>query len=252
MSELIASLDDGRLTLRLNRPEAGNSLTKALLEELLQAFGRAESEPACRVVVIEGQGGSFCSGMDFEEAAAAWEGGKPAFDPRRYMDVLKRAALLPKPVIAKVDGKALAGGLGLVAASDLAVATPKSEFALPEALWGLLPACVVPYLIRRVGPQSAYRLTLTTGPIDAAEAARIGLVDAVSSDPDAAIERWSRRLKLLAPETVRELKRYFRRMWIVDDEKEKEAVDELRKLLADPKVRENVLNFVRRQKLPWD
>ncbi len=104
-------------------------------------------------------------------------------DNTLYIKLLHRFVTFPRIIISCVEGAVIAGGMGLVASSDLVVATSQSQFSLSEAIWGLLPVCVTPYLIRRVGFQAAYRLGFTTETIDAKEAYRLQLIDLLSDEP---------------------------------------------------------------------
>jgi polyketide biosynthesis enoyl-CoA hydratase PksH len=221
------------------------------MQGLHQALAEAEADPACRLVILAGRQKFFCTGMDFEEAVqsqALTETG----EGQGYMNLLKRFATSPKIIIAKVDGTVLAGGMGLVAASDLVVATPESRFGLPEALWGLLPACVMPFLIRRIGFQHAYRLTLTTQTITAEVAWRMGLVDTLSDNPDDDIRRYLLRLGRLDEQTILEAKAYFQKMWILTEAMEQTAVAELDRLIRTARVQRNIQNYVEHQKFPWE
>ena len=252
-STLIVQPGPHRVTVTLHRPEAQNSIDDTLLAELLQALDAAEADPECRLIVLTGENGVFCTGMDFGAVAreAAGHAGE-AMRSARYMDVLRRLATIPRAVIAQVDGRVTAGGVGLVAASDLVVATERSQFALSEALWGLLPCCVMPYLVRRVGFQPAYRLTLTTQTVSAREALPYHLVDEVSDAPDEVIRKWMLRIARLDLETLRELKAYFRRMWIIDEAMEQHAVAAISRLVAKPRVVANITNYVTRRQFPWE
>jgi len=142
--------------------------------------------------------------------------------------------------------------MGLVASSDLVVANPQSQFSLSEALWGLLPCCVLPYLIRRIGYQAAYRLTLTTQPIQGEEAYRLQLVDELSEHPNENIRRLLVRLNRIAPDTLKAMKAYFRKMWIIDEKMEQTAVDNITQLIQSPGVQNNIKNFVKYQRFPWE
>ena len=141
-----------------------------------------ENDPRCRMVIWEGQHGWFSTGIDFGDVQAA-QSANPQ-DWRlllsEYIRTLKRFTLIPKVIAAKVDGQAIAGGVGFAAASDLVFATPSSQFSLSEALWGLLPARPLPSLIRRAGFQTAYRMTLTTLPVSAPQGQAVHSVDEVS------------------------------------------------------------------------
>jgi polyketide biosynthesis enoyl-CoA hydratase PksH len=238
-------------TIIINRPDNQNAINGLLLEEMHCALDLLESDSGCRLVVLEGQPGVFCTGMDFSEVAADDADAADAEKAQVFMKLLRRMSLCSKIIIAKVDGKVTAGGVGLVAASDFALATPRSQFSLSEALWGLLPACVVPYLIRRIGFQPAYWMTLSTLNFSAAEAAGFRLVDEVSENPDEAIRRLLLRLGRLDERTICDLKSYFRKMWIVNEEMEQVAVKEITRLVTEPRVRDNIREFVEHQRFPW-
>lgn len=251
----VSHLGEGLYSIRMSRPELKNSLTATLVSELQHALGILEELSACRAIILEGTGGYFCTGMNFqaftdegtgepEDAAAP-----PSTD---FMQTMKRISGLSKMVIAKADGQVLAGGVGLMAACDYVVATPRSTFALPEAIWGLVPALVSPYLIRRTGYWQAYKMTLTTLPISSDEALQCKLADEVSADPDASILRLYRRISRITPQTVREIKSYFRQMWIINETMEHAAVAEIDKLTASAEVRENIQNYVRYKRFPWE
>ena len=243
------------LRLRIHRPEHQNSINRKLLVELGQALDLAESDPKCRVVILEGHEGIFCTGMDFREVNRADMAAPGAGDEsanRDYMNVLKRFTTTPKFVIAAVDGKVIAGGVGFAAACDLVFATGRSTFNLSEMLWGLLPACVTPFLIRRVGFQQAYAMTLTTQTLTAQRAYEIHLVDELADDLDEAIRRRLLRLSCIDEETIRDCKAYFRKMWFLTEEMERTAVGEITRLVATPKVRGNIKNFLEHQQFPWE
>jgi polyketide biosynthesis enoyl-CoA hydratase PksH len=252
-SSVLVRREGPRATLLLNRPERRNSLDHAAVAEYHAALDGIDRDPGVRVVVLQGSGGVFCSGMDLEAFAGDLaRGGQAEAVDLPYMGLLKRLSSLDRIVVSKVEGTVLAGGVGLVAASDLVYATPDSTFGLSEALWGLLPAMVMPFLIRRVGYQSAFRLTLTAAAIDGAEAQRIHLVDELGADPDGLIHAAIPRLVRVHPRTVADMKAYFRSMWIVDEAMEQRAVGELSRLMRDPRVQENIRNYVDYGRLPWE
>lgn len=236
-------------TITLNRPQDRNSLNAELIQELLQALERAEHDPTNRILILQGQSGVFCTGMDFK---AAVQEDNESFKSDAYMVLLRRLATIPRVVIARVEGTVMAGGMGLVASSDLVFATPDSQFSLSEALWGLLPCCVAPYLIRRVGFQAAYRLTLTTQTITGEEAHRLQLVDVLTKTPDDEIRKQCLRLNRLHPDTLRDLKQYYRKMWLINEAMETTAVEEITRLTQLPRVQQNLANYVQKQQFPWE
>jgi len=255
---LLVTESANSLVITIHRPKHRNSINNQLLIDIHSMLNHAENNPNCRFIVLQGEKDLFCTGMDFQELVkrglpnsmteSRWEDNFSA----DYMSLLKRFTLTPKIIISLLDGQVLAGGVGIVAASDLVLSTLRSQFSLSEALWGLLPACVIPFLIRRIGFQKAYNLTLTTQVITATEAQAIGLVDELSENPSENLRRMQQRLSRISEETIADLKSYFRKMWMINDEMETIAVSEINKLSNKTRVRSNIKNFIEHQKFPWE
>lgn len=235
-------------TITINRPQEYNTLNVALIQELLQALEEAEQDNQNRIILLKGQPGIFCTGMDFKAVVS----GDNPLKSESYMILLRRLTMIPRVVIACVDGVVMAGGMGLVAASDLVITTPDSQFSLSEALWGLLPCCVAPYLIRRIGFQASYRLTLTTQSITGEEAQRLQLADVLTTTMEDEIRKQCLRLKRLHPETLYDLKQYFRKMWMINETMEKTAVAEITRLAQLSRVQQNLANYLQKQLFPWE
>ncbi len=173
--------------LTLNSPHNRNALSSALVGQLHQGLRDAAADPAVRVVVLAHTGGTFCAGADLSEAG----GGDPfdmAVARAREMTALLRAIVeSPLPVIAAVKGHVRAGGFGLVGACDIAVAGPRSTFALTEARIGVAPAIISLTLLPKMTPRAAARYYLTGETFDAGQAAEIGLITMAADDVDAAV-----------------------------------------------------------------
>ena len=174
-------------TIVLNRPEKRNAITREMIADLLQALDDFHGEKNVRAIILTGAGTAFCAGMDLAEMQATAQ--EPDAmrrwydDSVAYRDLLERMLQYPKPIIAAVNGPAMAGGLGLLLASDLAVAANDASFGLPEPRRGIVAGMVSPLLVFRVGAAQAANLLLTARTIPAAEALRIGLVhETVASD----------------------------------------------------------------------
>ncbi|MER7234253.1 enoyl-CoA hydratase-related protein [Streptomyces olivaceus] len=242
------------LRVTLTRPERQNSIDADVLDELGKALDQAESDPSCAVLVLEGADGVFCSGLDFGAAAdeLADGGTGMAAGGEAFLALMRRFTTAPVVVVACVDGRATGGGVGLAAASDFVLATERSTFSLPEALWGLVPCCVLPFVIRRTGLQKAYGMALGTRPVAAGDAERWGLVDEVCADPDRAVRRLLVRLTRIDPVTVGELKRYARAMWFATEETEEYALREFTRLMSSPVARQRVESLTTAQRLPWE
>ncbi len=177
--ELLEDQRGGARWLQINRPAQRNSLSPALLILLRDALARADRDPEVRAVCLTGAGEkAFCAGADLGSAASAGEGFLAAHELRReYAGLLLDLWRLGKPVVACVNGAALAGGLGLVASCDLAIAADDARFGTPEIDVGLFPYMALAPLRRCIGRRAALELVLTGRKLDAAEAARIGLIN---------------------------------------------------------------------------
>ena len=195
MSHPLLHLREGAVArLRLNRPQLHNAFDATLIAALTGALDSVAADPDVRVVVVEGEGASFSAGADLNwmrgmAAASEEENRRDSLALARLMRALDEC---PKPTIARVQGAAFGGGVGLVACCDIAIATANAKFGLTEAKLGLLPAVISPYVIEAIGPRQARRWFATAELFDAATAYRIGLLHEVVDDEaalDAAVER---------------------------------------------------------------
>jgi polyketide biosynthesis enoyl-CoA hydratase PksH len=238
------------LRITFDRPERQNSINDVLLHELHRALDASERAPEGRVIVLEGQGGVFCTGLDLDASVQAAHGADRGGEA--FLSLLKRIASIPRVVISVVDGQAAGGGVGVVAASDFVLASERATFSLPEALWGLLPCCVLPFLLRRVGFQKAYTMTLSTQPVTAAHAAQFALVDEVARDLAPALRKLTTRLNRIHPTTLGDAKRYFAQLAGISSASEAAALAEFARLMASPVVRRNLETFVATRRFPWE
>ncbi len=181
---LAAGLDAGVLTLTLDRPDKRNALSAALVDALHAALDRADLDADVRVVLLRGAGKDFCAGADLAEllASADREPAENEQDALRLGRLFERIRALPKPVVAAVHGRALAGGAGLATACDLVVAGSSAQLGYPEIQRGFVPAMVMTVLRRLVGERVAFDLVATGRVLDADEARRLGLVSRVVPD----------------------------------------------------------------------
>ena len=170
----------------LNRPERRNALSTELLNELRSALTELDSNASVRVVTITGEGKAFCSGLDLEELQRMHQKSfeESLADSRRYADVLKQIYLYSKPVIAALNGPAIAGGCGLASVCDLVVAARSARLGYTEAKIGFVAAIVSYFLVRNVGEKTARDLLFTARHVGAEEAYRLGLVNEVVEDTE--------------------------------------------------------------------
>jgi methylglutaconyl-CoA hydratase len=181
---LIASLEQGVLTLTLNRPEKRNALDTELVDLLHQELERADLDDGVRVTLLRGAGKDFCAGADLKELLAST--GRSLAENEtsalRLGNLFTRIRELPKPVVAAVHGRALAGGAGLASACDIVIAAGGAQFGYPEIQRGFAPAMVMALLRRIVGEKVALDLVLTGRVLGAEEARAVGLVTRVVPD----------------------------------------------------------------------
>jgi methylglutaconyl-CoA hydratase len=241
--------------LTLNRPDRRNALSRPLITAIGEAVARARDDAAARCVILTGAGGAFCAGMDLAElqeslaspaTAPVWD------DALRLARVYDLIYTLPKPTVAAVNGPAVAGGAGLVSVCDLALAVPGAKFGYPEVRRGLVAAMVMPHLMRHVGERTARYLLLTGELIDAEEARRAGLVNAVVAAGEL-LDRalaWARSLAEGGPQALartKELLTLFSR--------QAPSLEEAAKASAAPRLtdecRQGLEAFFAKRPVPW-
>ena len=206
--------DDGPVAiLTLNRPDRRNALCRALMRELEDHLDRAHHDPKVRALVLTGAGTVFCAGMDLREAAR--ERGSTEAEQhavvtlQEYADLVQMLHTLPKPTVAALNGDALAGGAGLMAACDFVIASSTAHIGYPEVLRGLVPAIVMHDLTRCLGDRRARQLTLSGELITARQAHEWGLLNQVVAPEDCLAEaiRLGKKSVHLAPQAVATIKR---------------------------------------------
>ncbi|MEN9418021.1 MAG: hypothetical protein RI988_1641 [Pseudomonadota bacterium] len=203
----------GVAQVTMAREAVFNAFDEAMIAELNAAVAQLEADSAVRVIVLAGAGRHFSAGADLQwmqrasRASREWN----LQDARRFAGMLHRLESCAKPTLARVQGAALGGGVGLACACDIAVAADNASFSVSEAKFGILPAVIGPYVTNAVGKRQAKRLALTTTRIDAAEALRIGLVQHVAALDalDAAVDTVVRELLIGGPGAQREIKSLF-------------------------------------------
>jgi methylglutaconyl-CoA hydratase len=191
---LLSERRDAVLTLTLNRPEKRNALNLAMVDALHAAFDGVELDPSVRVVVIRGAGKDFCAGADLDEllASAQRSPDENERDALRLGTLLGRIRTCPRPVVALVQGRALAGGAGIATACDIVLAAESAQLGYPEIQRGFVPAMVMVFLRRLAGEKLAFDLVATGRVMKAAEACSVGLVTRM--EPDAGFEAAARVL----------------------------------------------------------
>jgi methylglutaconyl-CoA hydratase len=202
--------------IRLNRPAKRNALNPELMTEIYLALDELEPKSEVRVVILTGEGKAFCSGLDLEVLQRMKEKGfeENLEDSQRYASLLKKIYLYSKPVVAAVNGAAIAGGCGLVSVCDVAVAAASARLGYTEAKIGFVAAVVSYFLVRSVGDKIARDLLLSARFVEAEEARRIGLISEVVEDSRLFeyVRELARRLCESSPQSIRATKALLARI----------------------------------------
>jgi len=244
----------GVATVTLDSPANRNALSGALLTQLGRALDRAGGDPAVRVVVLTGAGPAFCSGADLAEQRALNQAGQAAASGFPLPDVLRRLWRSPKPVLARVNGPARAGGIGLVAACDIAVAADSATFAFSEARVGVVPALISVVCLPRMQPRWALEYLLTGEVFDARRAVAIGLLNRAvgDADLDAEVARYVGMLLRGGPEALAHTKAVTREVPGLDFDAALERMSALsRDRFASAEAREGMRAFAERRPPSW-
>ena len=210
MSTLQIVEEDRVVRIALNRPDVHNAFDDGLIAELTGALERIEADPAPRALVLTGNGASFSAGADLNwmrDMARASEAENRA-DSEALARLMRTLNFLSKPTVARINGAAYGGGVGLVACCDIAIASETAKFGLTEVRLGLVPAVISPYVVAAMGARHARRLFVTGESFDAAEAARIGFVHQTvpPAELDTAVQRILDALASGGPVAQREAK----------------------------------------------
>lgn len=216
MSRWIERIDAGPVvTLALNRPESHNAFNPELIAELTLAFQAVSQDETVRVVVLTGRGRSFCAGADvnFMRAAADFTFAQNMSDGQAIFDLMNVVDSCPKPVIGRINGAAIGGGVGLVSCCDIVVAVERATFAFSEVRLGIIPAVISPFVLAKIGVAQGRELFLTGERFAAHHAQRLGLVHYLVADEvelDAKVQERIEQLLQAAPGAIAAAKNLIR------------------------------------------
>lgn len=259
-SQLLTEQRGGALWLTLNRPEIHNAFGDQLIAELTDALDAAAEDDSIRAIVITGAGKTFSAGADLNwmRGMAAASEAENRDDALRLARLLRTLNFHPKPTIARVNGAAFGGGLGLIACCDIAISVEDAVFALTEVRLGLVPAVISPYVIRRIGERQSRRFFLTAERFNATRAMRIGLVRELAT-PETLDDMVSQQLRWLSqggPRAVSEAKALIFKVAGVDmAEQEKQdlyTANLIARLRVSDEGQEGLSAFLEKRKPAWD
>ncbi len=255
MSEEFVHLEikSGIATVTLDSPTNRNALSRALMTGLQESLDAALADDHARLVVLTGEGPVFCSGADLKEQRGANEAGQGA-GAGGLASILKQIWHSPKPIIARVGGPARAGGIGLIAACDIAVAADSATFAFSEVRLGLIPAIISVVLVPKLGITKTMELFLTGDVFDAAAATRIGLLNAAvpAEQLDATVGRYVGSILKGSPAALAGCKRLVREVPGMDLDAAFAFTSELSaQYFASEEAREGMRAFVEKRPPRW-
>ena len=256
-------------TLRLSQRQSGvaqvtmareavfNAFDETMIDELDRAFAALVDDPEVRVIVLAGAGKHFSAGADLQwmqrasQATPEWN----LQDSRRFAGVYARIERCSKPVVARIQGAALGGGVGLACACDVAIAADNASFSVSEAKFGILPSVIGPYVTNAVGKRHARRLALTTTRIGAEEALRIGLIHQVTTldGLDAAVDATVRDLLAGGPNAQREIKALFAQLEVgpITPEVRELTAQTIARVRGTDEAREGFAAFLAKRPAAW-
>jgi methylglutaconyl-CoA hydratase len=249
---------DGHIArITLNHPEVRNAFDDATILELTSTFRELDTDDNVRVVVLAAEGETFCAGADLNwmKRMAEYSVEENRADALNLAKMLNAVYRCSKPVIARVQGDVYAGGVGLVAACDIAISVDTAKFCLSEARLGLMPATIAPYVIRAMGARAAHRYFVTAERFDALDAMLLGFVHKVVSpaDLDSKVDAIAKAIVNNSPNAVRECKRLV--LDFVDreinDDLISETAERIARIRASEEGREGVRSFLEKRKPAW-
>ncbi|AVP56906.1 enoyl-CoA hydratase/isomerase family protein [Pulveribacter suum] len=243
--------------ITLTQPEIRNAFSDEVIAELTAAFQEVGARADVRAIVLAAEGPAFCAGanLNWMRRMADYTRGENLADAAKLAEMLRVIYECEKPTVARVQGDVYAGGMGLVAACDMAVAVDTAGFCLSEVKLGLIPATISPYVIRAMGARAAHRYFLTAERFDAAEALRIGFVhEAVAADQlDARVDALTKALTSASPNAVRACKRLVQDVAerAIDAQLIAATVQGIADIRASDEGREGVQSFLQKRKPAW-
>lgn len=257
MSALSVTVQDRVARITLSRPEVRNAFNDEVIAELTEAFTSVANRDDVRAVVLAAEGPAFCAGanLNWMRRMADYSREENVVDAGKLAAMMHTIYTCPHPTIARVQGDVYAGGMGLVAACDMAVAVDSAQFCLSEVKIGLIPATIAPYVLRAMGPRAAHRYFLTGERFDTAQALRMGFVHEVvaADDLDTAVDNLLKHLLQAGPAAVRACKK------LVLDTAEREitaqltqqTVEAIADIRASAEGKEGVQAFLGKRKPAW-
>ena len=251
------TMNAGVATVTLSQPEVRNAFSDEVIADITAAFETVAQHAEVRAVVLAADGPAFCAGanLNWMRRMADYSREENVADAGKLAQMLHTIYTCPQPTIARVQGDVFAGGMGLVAACDMAVSVDTAQFCLSEVKIGLIPATIAPYVLRAMGPRAAHRYFLTAERFDAAEALRMGFVHQVvhADELDNAVDSLLKHLMQAGPEAMKACKKLVidTAERSINDELTRETVQRIADIRASSEGKEGVQAFLGKRKPSW-
>jgi len=248
--------DNKLLKISLNRPDVHNAMNEKLMIELTKCFKKYGEKDDIRVIILTGEGKSFCAGADLNwmKKMVNYSKDENIKDSNLLLDLYEAIYNCPKPVIAQVNGHAFGGGIGLFAVCDIVFAIPDCKFAFSEVKLGIIPAVISTYIVRRINISTMKRLFLTGERFDSCYAKEIGLVDFVFSEDEieAEINKYVKILLTSGPNAIKQVKILIDKYENLELEKYKKfTVEKISELRVSDEGQEGINAFLEKRKSKW-
>jgi len=252
------NIQPGRVAqVTLSRPEVRNAFNDEVIAELTQAFTELGQNKAVRAIILAANGPAFCAGADLNwmRRMADYSHAENLADAAQLAEMLRVIYTCPKPTVARIQGDVYAGGMGLVAACDMAVSVDTANYCLSEVKLGLYPATISPYVLRAMGARAAHRYFLTAERFDAVQALRIGFVHEVvtAEQLDAKVAELTNALANASPNAVKECKTLLHNVagQDIDAALIAQTVEGIATIRASAEGKEGVQSFLQKRKPAW-
>ncbi len=255
MSDILHTSMDSRgvLTLRMQRADKHNALNPELIDALTDALAHSARNEQVRAIVLTGDGRSFCSGADLAwmQASIDYSPQQNQQDAARLSDLMRALAQSPKPTLARINGPAFGGGVGLIACCDIAITVDSAVFAFSETRLGLVPAVISPYILMSIGPRHARRLFMTAERFNAHDALQWQLVHQVvkSDELDQSIETQLQLLLQAGPHALQHCKTLI--PLLNDQALDQQLINLIATLRSSPEAQEGLRAFLDKRKPAW-
>ena len=243
-------------TVTLNRPEVHNAMNEKLMKELTSCFKELSQDNNTRIIILTGNGKSFCAGADLNwmKSMAKYSKKENIHDSRLLLDLYERIYTCPKLVIGRINGHAFGGGLGLIAVCDITIAVPDLKFAFSEVKLGIIPSVISTYVVRRIGLSNMRRLFITGERFNSEYAKEVGLIDYVVPEDefDEKVQKYVELLRSSGQEAIAEVKKLVDSCEIMDREQYKEhTIKKIAELRISEEGQDGINAFLEKRKSKW-